>query len=84
MHEVKSIQNLLDFGPASTAAFLNVNSHELDGQDICQVTVEPSDSPIYVEQQGEETLYLRVGNRTQALPVKEAVTYVGRRWGNTA
>ena len=66
------------------AAFLNVNFHELDGQDICQVTAEPSDSPIYVEQQEEETLYLRVGNGTQALPVKEAVTYAGRCWGNIA
>lgn len=79
------LNNILgrDLGAATSASFLNVNFHELDGQDICQVTVEPSDSPIYVEQQGEETLYLRVGNGTQALPVKEAVTYVGRHWGNT-
>ena len=58
-----------------------MNFHEIDGQDICQVTVEPSDHAIYVEHKNEAILYLRVGNLTRPLPVKEAVKYVGRHWG---
>ena len=72
-----------DLGEAASAAFLSLNFHEIDGQDICQVTVEPSDHPIYVEHQGDALLHLRVGNGTRALPVKEAVQYVQSRWGKT-
>ena len=80
------LQNVLarDLGESAAASFLNVNFHEIDGQDICQITVEPSDFPIYVEHQKEAVFYLRVGPGTRALPVKEAVQYVGQRWGKTA
>ena len=73
-----------DLGEAVSASFLTVNFHELDGQDICQVTVEPSDHPIYVEHQNEALFYLRVGNGTRALPVDEVVRYVHSHWGRTA
>ena len=79
------LQNVFarDLGEAASASFLNVNFHEIDGRDICQITVEPSDFPIYVEHQKEAVFYLRVGPGTRALPVKEAVKYVGQRWGKT-
>ena len=73
-----------DLGEAVSASFLTVNFHEIDGQDICQVTVEPSDYPIYVEHQNEALFYLRVGNGTRALPVDEVVRYVHSHWGRTA
>ena len=73
-----------DLGGAASAAFLTVNFHEVDGQDICQVTVEPSDHAIYVEHQKKAIFYLRVGNGTRELPVNETVQYVGHRWGKTA
>ena len=79
------LQNILarDLGEAVSSSFLTVNFHEIDGQDICQVTVEPSDHAIYVEHKNEAILYLRVGNLTRPLPVKEAVQYVGHHWGKT-
>ena len=73
-----------DLGESASSSFLTVNFHEIDGQDICQVTVEPSDHAIYVERQKEAMFYLRVGNGTRELPVNEAVQYVGHRWGKTA
>ena len=73
-----------DLGESASSSFLTINFHEIDGQDICQVTVEPSDHPIYFEHQNEAIFYLRVGNGTRALPVNEAVQYVGQRWGKTA
>ncbi|MCY4659244.1 MAG: DUF262 domain-containing protein [Acidobacteria bacterium] len=73
-----------DLGESASSSFLTINFHEIDGQDICQVTVEPSDHPIYVEHQNEALFYLRVGNGTRAVPVNEAVQYVGQRWGKTA
>ena len=73
-----------DIGESATATFLAVNFHEIDGQDICQVNVESSDHPIYVEHQSEAIFYLRVGNATRPLPVNEAVKYVQSRWGQAA
>ena len=72
-----------DLGEAATSSFLTVNFHEIDGQDICQVTAEPSDHPIYVEHQKEARFYVRVGNGTRALPVNEAVMHIGHRFGKT-
>lgn len=68
-------------GEAAVSSFLTVNFHEIDGEEVCQVTVEPSDHPIYVEDPNRAIFYVRSGNATRALPVKEAVAYVGSRWG---
>lgn len=68
-----------DLGESAASSFLTVNFHEVDGQDICQVTVEPSDHRIYVEHQNEASFYLRVGNGTRALPVNEVVRRVQQR-----
>src|SRR5262249_2221262 len=65
----------------SIAAFVTVTLHQMDGHDICQATVEPSDHPVYVTEGGTSIFYLRVGNLTRPLPVNEAVRYVQNRWG---
>lgn len=68
----------------SVSTFLTVTFHELDGHDICQVSVEPSDHPVYVHEGQSAAFYLRVGNATRPLPVNEAVRYVQTRWGKAA
>ncbi len=68
------------FGEAAVSSFLTVNFHEMDGRDICQVTVEPSDHPVYVEHKGQQVFWLRVGNATRALPINEAVRHIQTRW----
>ncbi len=69
-----------DLGEAASS-YLTITFHEIDGQDICQVTVDASDHPIYVEDHNTAVFYLRTGNATRPLPVNEAVKYVPRRWG---
>ena len=70
-----------DLGEAISASYLTVNFHEIDGKDICQVTVDPSNEPVYVENSNQAFFYLRNGNLTHALPVDETVKYVQHRWG---
>ncbi len=72
-----------DLGEVAAASFLTVNFHEIDGEDICQVTVDPSDHPIWVERPTGAVLYLRSGGATRPLPIKEAVKYIWRHWQNT-
>ncbi len=47
-----------DLGEAASS-YLTVTFHEIDSQDICQVTVEASDHPIYVEDHNTAVFYLR-------------------------
>lgn len=65
----------------SVSPFLTVTFHEIDGKDVCQVTIDPSDHPVYHLDGNETALYLRAGNATRPLPVPEAVQYVQNRWG---
>ena len=69
-----------DLGEAASV-FLTVTFHELGGEDLCQVTIEPSDHEIYVEDQKVAVFYLRTGNSTRSLPIDEAVKYIPHRWG---
>ena len=77
------LQNVVarDLGEAMSASYLTVNFHEIDGEDICQVSVDPSDQPVYVDNSNRALFYVRSGNLTRALPVDETVMYVQRRWG---
>ena len=52
----------------------------VEGRDVCRVVVEPSHRPVYLEEAGSVRLYLRTGNSTRGLDVREAVDYVARRW----
>jgi hypothetical protein len=61
--------------------FVTVTFHDMAGKDVCQVTVQPSDHPVYAELGKETIFYLRVGNATNSLAVDEAVKYVATRWG---
>ena len=66
---------------AAVSYFLTVTFHEIDGEDICQINVDPSDHPVYVQDRPDAVFYLRTGNETRKLPVNEAVKYVGQHWG---
>ena len=73
-----------DLGDALSASYLTVNFHEIDGEDICQVTVDPSNQPVYVENPDQALFYVRSGNLTRSLPVDETVKFVQHRWGSVS
>lgn len=78
LHLRKLLSNALG---ESVHAFVAVTFHDVSGKDVCQVTVEPSDHPVYVEDEGKSVFFLRTGNATNALPVDEVVKYYASRWG---
>jgi predicted HTH transcriptional regulator len=65
-----------DVTASVTASFIDV-----EGKDICWVRVEPSFRPVYVEQNGDFKFYVRLGNTTQPMNVKESADYITHRWG---
>ncbi len=52
----------------------------IDGRDVCRVIVDPGYRPTYY-QEGKETRYfLRIGNSSRELDVRETVRHVAFRW----
>jgi hypothetical protein len=62
------------------APFLQITFHDLDSQDICRIIAKPSPRPIYVKDNQDNHLYIRSGNSTRKLTVKETIGYVKNRW----
>lgn len=78
--ELHLVQVLASALGESAIAFVTTTFHEVDGKDVCQIVVEPSDHPVYLTDGGNQALFVRMGNLTKALPVDEAVRYVGSHW----
>ena len=53
---------------------------ELDGKEICVITVHPADRPVYLTAKGNEKFYIRAGNGSQALSVSKAMAYMQSRF----
>ena len=68
------------FGEAVASSFITVSFHEINDQEICQITVNPSDHPIYIEVKKEAIFYLRLSGATHPLPVKQAVDFIQKRF----
>jgi hypothetical protein len=54
-----------------------ISFHEVQGQEICRIRVEPAGKPVYLN--GD--FYLRTGNKKSKLKAKEATEYIKMRWG---
>lgn len=52
----------------------------LQNKELCLVAVAPSNEPVFLEEKGVPTLFVRVGNSTRAFDVQEAIDYARDRW----
>jgi hypothetical protein len=64
----------------ATLSFVSVTFHSVDGEDICQVSVDPSDHPVYVPGEDGQAFYVRQGNASQPLDPKGTLEYASQRW----
>ncbi len=59
------------------ACFSNhISFYVLDEKDVCVIHIEPSNKPVYVNDGENTTFYVRTGNATYPLTVKETVDYL--------
>lgn len=56
--------------------FVDVSFPEVDGKQVCAVTVRPSSEPAYLTHKGVETFYIRAGNASQPMAVSKATRYI--------
>jgi hypothetical protein len=59
---------------------INISFHDRDGKDVCMVQVEPSPKPAYVNEGSQSKFYIRTGNQTQPLGIKESIEYIKDHW----
>jgi hypothetical protein len=62
--------------------FVDVSFPEIDGKEICAVSVSPSTQPAYLQAKGQEKFYIRAGNASQPLTVSQATRYIQERFGS--
>ena len=65
---------------AESRRFVSTVFKTEEGKTVCILSVEPTPYPIFVTDKGEEAFYVRAGNGTQSLSVKNALRYVQTRF----
>jgi len=65
---------------AVLSSFITMTFHAVDGDDLCQVSIEPCDHPIMIVREGHEVFLVRLGNATVPLEPKEMLAYVDKHW----
>jgi len=60
-------------------AFLNISFHVIKRREICTVVIQPSERPVYLNENSRTIFYLRTGNVTNPLTTSETVRYLQSR-----
>jgi predicted HTH transcriptional regulator len=64
----------------ATLSFIAATFHTISGKQICQVSIDPADHPVYVQTSDSQSFFLRQGNATRSLDPKETLTYASTHW----
>ncbi len=56
--------------------FVDVAFPQVEGKEICAVSVRPATWPAYLRAKGSEAFYVRAGNASQPLTVSQAARYI--------
>ena len=59
---------------------IHIAFHRVGDKDVCRVIVEAAERPMYFHDGGTSRLFVRLGNSTRELDVREAMEYVTRRF----
>ncbi len=60
--------------------FVKLGFHPAGEKEICVIQVAPSSAPAYLRGEAGEFFYIRTGNSTSALQLREAAAYINSRW----
>lgn len=74
------VQYLLNNYQKDIASCLKVTFHQLDGKDICCVTIKPAPRPVYIKDGNSEQFFIRTGNSKKQLSTSEVVQYCKQHW----
>lgn len=64
-------------------SLVQTDFYDLGGKDICVLRIGTTQSPAYVHGNGKTAFYIRAGNSTKPLTIREAVKYINLRRGKS-
>jgi DNA-binding NtrC family response regulator len=70
---------LNNFGKGCSV-LISISIEELAGKDLARVVAKPSPKPVFVKDNKGEHLYIRAGNTTRSLTMREALDYCKVHW----
>jgi len=62
-------------------AYIHPRFELLDDRQVCIVAIEKSPEPIFLGMGGVHKFWVRMGNSTRSLDVKETTNYIQKHWG---
>ncbi len=60
--------------------YISVSFESIEEKDVCLIKVDPSPKPAYVSYNETEEFFIRTGNTTTALSVRETHSYIESHW----
>lgn len=64
----------------SVHKFIHINIISINDKDVCIVTVEESDKPVFMGKNDNEEFYIRASASSQPLGVRETYKYINSHW----
>jgi len=74
------IQYLLSQYQKDIAPCLKVTFHQINGKDVCRLTISQSPRAVYVRDGNNEQFFIRTGNSKKQLSTSETVQYCKQKW----
>lgn len=81
VYENNLMTSLLNACGQDCGTCIQVSFGQVEGKDVCRVTVSPSPRPVYIKDGQEEYFYIRASNSNRQLRVREATEYIKNHWG---
>jgi hypothetical protein len=76
-----TLRNLIDSSiGVEHQSDVEISFQKIEGKDVCLIKIIKSSEPIFLQQEGQNVFYLRVGNQTKPLDIKEAYAYIRKSW----
>lgn len=60
--------------------YIHITFETLEEKTVCVVSIKPSDKPVFLSSNGRSEFWVRVGNSTRQLDVRDATTYIDTHW----
>ncbi|KAA3638945.1 MAG: ATP-binding protein [Bacteroidetes bacterium] len=74
--ELKLMQLISVYLGTENCPLVHIMFYHINGMDICSLEVEPSKTPVYLSLDSALAFFIRAGNSTKQLTIKEAVNYI--------
>ena len=60
--------------------YVRFRFYEVDGMEVCRVTVQSSQAPAFLNHKGKQHFYVRTGNGSRPFEIADATKYMIDRW----